>query len=343
MTTMRLPIEIVGGGLAGLSLGGALQRAGVPVTILEAGSYPRHRVCGEFMAGLAPATIGRLGLAPMLGDACVHRQVAWYRGDGPAPLRRQELPAPALGLSRFALDARLAAAFLTAGGQLLTGRRLAGMDRAPGRVFATGRWRGRTAWLGLKLHAAGLPLAADLEVHLGEQAYVGLARIETGEVNVCGLFRRRDVRAKGAKILSGYLRAAGLNALAARVGQAVVDPDSFCAVAALDFGGRPPGVDRILLGDAGAMIPPFTGNGMAIAFQSAEAALEPLLAYSRGRQTWEETVRAIAAALRRRFRLRLAAAGVLHPFLLEPGRQRVLGALARAKLLPLGPLYAALH
>jgi hypothetical protein len=48
-------------------------------------------------------------------------------------------------------------------------------------------------------------------------------------------------------------------------------------------------------------------------------------------------------ALRRRFRLRLAAAGLLHPFLLQPRRQRWLARLARTRLLPFRPLYAALH
>ena len=59
--TSRL-IEIIGGGLAGLSLGIALRRAGVPVALHEAGAYPRHRVCGEFIAGLEGSTIERLGL-----------------------------------------------------------------------------------------------------------------------------------------------------------------------------------------------------------------------------------------------------------------------------------------
>ncbi|HZI32692.1 MAG TPA: NAD(P)-binding protein, partial [Candidatus Binatia bacterium] len=44
-------ITIVGGGLAGLTLGIGLRRRDVPVTILEAGEYPRHRVCGEFISG----------------------------------------------------------------------------------------------------------------------------------------------------------------------------------------------------------------------------------------------------------------------------------------------------
>ena len=67
------PVEIVGGGLAGLSLGLALRRAAVPVTIFEAGVYPRHRVCGEFIAGLDTDTISRLGLDELLADARRHR------------------------------------------------------------------------------------------------------------------------------------------------------------------------------------------------------------------------------------------------------------------------------
>ena len=106
------PIEIIGGGLAGLSLGLSLRRSGVPVTILEAGRYPRHRVCGEFITGLAPKTTARLELAPFLADALSHREVAWFLDGGTKPARVQRLPSPALGLGRYALDARLAAAFV---------------------------------------------------------------------------------------------------------------------------------------------------------------------------------------------------------------------------------------
>jgi flavin-dependent dehydrogenase len=341
MTPLR-PIEIVGGGLAGLSLGLALRRAGVPVTILEAGTYPRHRVCGEFITGLAPATIEALGLAPLLADALPHREVAWYfRGRFS---RLQRLPAPALGLSRHALDARLAHAFVAAGGDLRVRTRLADPANRPGRVLAIGRRRGRSPWIGLKFHVRGLLLTRDLELHLGADSYVGLSRIECGAINVCGLFRRRTLSGTGPALLIAYLRAAGLAALAGRLEIATIEPDSFCAVAALCFGRTAPvSDDSIRIGDNFAMIPPFTGNGMAMAFQSAEAVLAPLLAFTRGEQSWPETCRAANATLRRRFRLRLASARAVHPFLLRPRRQRWLAALNRVRLVPLGPLYATLH
>lgn len=338
---MLRPIEIVGGGLAGLSLGLALRRCGVPVTLLEAGTYPRHRVCGEFIAGLSGKTIDRLGLAPFLADALRLREIAWFAGGpGEKPARLQRLPSPALGLSRHTLDARLAAAFTAAGGTLLTHTRVAALA-APGRVVATGRRRGAASpWIGLKIHALGLPLARDLELHLGADAYVGLARLPGDRVNVCGLFRRRELCAKGPDLLLGYLQAAGLAALAARIKE--TDAASFSAVVALGFDARLPAGDGVFrIGDACAMIPPFTGNGMAMAFQGAEIALDPLLAYARGETSWPDACQVTCTALRRHFRLRLAAAHTLHPFFHHPPRQRTLAKLA--PFLPLRPLSAALH
>src|SRR3954447_2480224 len=96
------PIEIVGGGLAGLSLGIALRRANVPVTLFEAGEYPRHRVCGEFITGLDTETRERLQLDHVLGNAKSHRKIQWYLRD--RKVHRDVLPLPAVGLSRYALD-----------------------------------------------------------------------------------------------------------------------------------------------------------------------------------------------------------------------------------------------
>jgi len=334
-------IEIIGGGLAGLSLGLALRHAGVAVTIFEAGDYPRHRVCGEFISGLSAATLQRLGLVEILADAAQHREVAWFFGA--EPIRVQRLPTPALGISRHELDQRLSRAFVAAGGELRVRERITDLTPREGRVMATGRRRGRTAWMGLKMHVKGLSLNRELEMHLGTDAYVGLSRIEEGTVNVCGLFRRRALCAKGAGLLLGSLQAAQLPALAARIAGATMVPTSFCAVVALDFNAHVPASEGVHLVDACAMIPPFTGNGMAMAFQTAETALDPLIDYARGNTTWPAICRSIQNALQKRFFVRLASAAVLHPFMLRPSRQRWMAAASRTRLLPFTSLYKALH
>src|SRR5215469_18650464 len=65
------PITIVGGGLAGLSLGIGLRNRGVPATILEAGTYPRHRVCGEFISGRGQTVLSKLGVSQSVHKAGV--------------------------------------------------------------------------------------------------------------------------------------------------------------------------------------------------------------------------------------------------------------------------------
>ncbi|MEO6995261.1 MAG: NAD(P)-binding protein [Lacunisphaera sp.] len=335
------PIEIIGGGLSGLSLGLALRRAGVTVSIFENGTYPRHRVCGEFITGLATSTIETLGLAPLLSDALSHDEMAWFNGSD-AP-RFHHLPSPALGLSRFALDARLAAAFTSAGGNLKTGTRITDFAPRTGRIVATGRRPGKSPWLGLKIHVHGLSLLRPLEFHLGDHAYVGLAQVEEGAVNVCGLFKRRRLSAHGADLIGAYLAATGLTELAEKFRSAKVDIDSFCSVAAVDFDRCVPRQTGVVIGDHCAMTPPFTGNGMAMAFQSAEIALAPLITYAHGETEWDETCATIHRAQARLFRLRLASAHLVHPYLLRPSRQRWLAALDRVHLLPFRPLYSALH
>lgn len=336
------PITIVGGGLAGLSLGLALRRAAVPVTIYEAGVYPRHRVCGEFMTGLSGETIARLGLGPILSGAPSYREVAWFwRAQ---ELRRQSLASPALGISRYRIDERLAAAFTSAGGELRSHTRLP-IDVAPrGHVFATGRRPARPAWIGLKCHALNLELVAELELHLGEQAYVGLCAVEAGRVNVSGLFRLRPgLELSREQALPAYLRAVGLDALAARLAAVAIDQASYSAVAGLGFSAPSRRTDRMEIGDTYAMIPPFTGHGMAMAFQGAEQALDPLLAWSRGEAAWAETLRAVRARLRQLFRVRLISAATLHPFLVNPVGQRGLATASRLGLLPFDSLYQLTH
>jgi len=337
------PVRIVGGGLAGLSIGIALGRSGVPVEIFEADDYPRHRVCGEFICGLGEATIEKLGIGPAFAGAGSHQSVTWFLRD--RAVRRQALPTPARAISRFALDARLAVMFIAEGGKLHTHARLTTPAGRPGWVDTAGRkLSGSSPWLGLKLHARNLLTADDLELHLGDGAYVGLSAVEDGWINVCGLFRRRSgLRLDREQVLPAYLRACGLSQLAERIAAAEIRPDSRKAMAGIAVNRRVPPATGLRLGDACAMIPPFTGNGMAMAFIGSALAVDPLVAWARNDRAWIPTMRVIHEALRREFRLRLGGAALLHPFLLDRTLQRCLGAAARSGCLPLTNLYRLLH
>ena len=315
MTTLR-SITIAGGGLAGLTLGIALRQRSVPVTIWEAGHYPRHRVCGEFICGRGRSTLAALGLNETLcrEDAREATTASFFAHGSASPV--QPLPEPALCVSRFTLDATLANQFRSLGGELCEGNRWQDPLPCEGVVQATGRraqakpkgWR----WFGVKAHARNIELTADLEVHLTPNGYVGLCRLAAGIVNVCGLFRRHgDETALPER--TDMLRGAAGSTLRERLAPAAFLTDSICAVGGLEL--RPQrarDTTECRIGDALTMIPPFTGNGMSMAFETAELAVEPLEHWSRGESSWSETRQSIASSCDKAFGRRLGWANRLH-------------------------------
>ncbi len=329
-------ITIAGGGLAGLSLAVALRLRGVPVTVMEAGGYPRHRVCGEFISGVSVETLDFLGIRDLLGDAAFHRTLCW--NEEGRELHRDTLPEPAYGISRFVLDERLRQRLEALGGNVRKGERARPVP-ADGLVWAAGRRPCHGPWIGLKAHLRGLPMRADLEMHSGSNGYAGMACVEDGWVNVCGLFRLdRAMKGKGVELLAAYLKSGGSCRLAEMVRDAECREDSFTAVAGFKLGRQQPLPGLLCLGDAESMIPPFTGNGMSMAFQSAEIACDVIVSWSRGEITWQQAIDATRTALVRRFRKRLTAAGALHPVLFRASGRSLLKTLSSTRLLPFQPL-----
>lgn len=309
-------ITIAGGGLAGLFLGIRLRQHGVPVSLFESGDYPRHRVCGEFISGAGQQLLTTLDPA-LLADATCNRTTGWFHHD--RLLFAQKLPIPAIGLSRYQLDRRLADRFQELGGNLST-RTTIKSNGEPETVFATGRRRGNGNLIGLKLHGYNFPAEQDLSMYLGTSCYVGISRVENGAVNICGLFQlRRDLKPGKNAMMGAYLKANGLTDLAARLEEATIDPASITATAACDFSRQLVPENQLHLGDAFTSIPPFAGNGMSMAFEAAETAFPFLHRYVSGEMGWETTCRAVRRALSSRFRIRLAVARSLHPLLLRGG------------------------
>jgi len=329
-------VSIIGGGLAGLSLGAGLARRRVPVTVHEAGTYPRHRVCGEFISGIDPETITDLGIATELSDAQKHTSGEWFRRG--RKILSMELPVPALGISRWTLDQRLSHRVEELGGTVITGERTK-LNHDAGTVLAHGRPSEKSAWLGLKCHVRNFPLTSGLEMHLGNNGYVGLTPIEDGRVNLCGLFAiDEECRGKGSQRLISYLQAGGHRELVERLERADIDETSFTGVSALKLGWQPHQPGTLVLGDAGFIIPPFTGNGMSMAFESAAIATGPLSAWSRGDASWDDTVADVMRQQHKAFRRRLHAALALQNLLLRSKGQDFFELLSRRRLLPFKPL-----
>jgi hypothetical protein len=218
------------------------------------------------------------------------------------------------------MDKLLADEFQRLGGELQTSTRWQN-DFPDGTVRASGRqsrpiengWR----WFGLKAHVRNVSPAADLEMHVFKNGYVGICKLTGGEVNVCGLFRRNgsDVSQKNGFDL---LRGNPGTILHERLARAEFDENSFCSVAGLSLTPqRASEKSDVCIGDALTMIPPVTGNGMSLAFESALLAAGPLAAFSRGEISWGQARQKIARACDENFSRRLRWANWLQRFLLS--------------------------
>jgi len=343
-------ITIVGGGLAGLSLGVCLRKQRIPVRLLESGVYPRHRVCGEFIAGVSEETLGCLGIDTFLEDAVRHEQMSWWMGDACA--LSEQTPSVALGISRYLLDQRLAEEFVRLGGTLeLKSAVILEDARKEGWVWAAGKDKSATksnkSWIGLKIHAVNVK-AEDIEglaMHSGQKGkkngYLGLCPIENGRVNCCGLFEvqseitpsqarkhwGKTTASKKVAMLMSYAEACGMTALLDWLGAHAFDDDSFSAIAGFNLGTQSVG-HPFCIGDAAYLIPPFTGNGMSMALESSRIAAVALTNYSRGECDWEVAVRENRSDAKKFFAKRTTIAKMLHPLFFHPLGQMALKSVA---------------
>jgi flavin-dependent dehydrogenase len=325
------PITIIGGGLAGLTLGILLRRENVPVAVIEAGKYPRHRVCGEFICGRGLDIFRGLGFT---GKGIEASSCSFHLKNRRAV--KLKLEPAALCISRFELDALLAEEFERVGGILKLGERANFEAEREGMVRATGRRRSENGGghlFGLKAHAIGAALSSDLELHFGAGNYVGICKVDDQRANVCGLFYSRGPMA--------FLREEWKARFAGSIWSDAIegvswDEASFSSVAGLTLDRHAP-ESQFSIGDAAAMIPPLTGNGMSMAFESAALACQPLLEFSSGRISWEECLRRRAATWRAGFSSRLRWAGFVQPLLFSGGGQQFLYVCTR--LIPSLPTF----
>lgn len=332
---MNFEVGIIGAGPAGSAAAITLARAGASVALFERGSFPRDKVCGEFLSPEVARLVDGLGCA----DEFRRAQPARITRARLVPRSGQhfefELPAPAWGLSRRRFDALLAEAAVAAGARLFERAEVCRIEENTGSVetrdgrsfqarrvlLAAGRHSildplpsTTREYFGFKAHFQG-PCEPCVELYFFDGGYCGVSPVEDGLVNVCALVERRLLGPGGAERVI-----AGIPALHRRLAELRrVMPFLYTGPVAL--GWRAHDSSHAAAGDAAMFIDPFTGDGMSLALESGAVAAQHHLAGGCSAD--------LAALLRARFARRLRAARWLRRAAFAGWLQPPLAALLR--------------
>lgn len=294
---------IVGGGPAGAAAACEMARAGRRVVVLERDAEPSHKICGEFLGGVALRNLEALGVDVMALGA---RPIGRLRLVRRARTIEARLPFAGAGLSRRALDEALLGRAAALGAAIEPGARVNGMVRGDGTtevatergtlrarsvLLATGKHEMRGVrrllarppddLVGLKMHfrlptAQREALDGHVELVLFADAYAGLQMVEGGAANLCLLVDRARFAAEGgtwAGLFESLLRES--SHLRARLGDATELFTKPIAIARVPYGFVHTAAcdDHVFrLGDQMGVIPSFAGEGLAIALHTGRAA-----------------------------------------------------------------------
>jgi flavin-dependent dehydrogenase len=274
-------VAIIGAGPAGSTLAALLAGRGVDVTLYDRDEFPRDKLCGEFLSYDALPVLEPLGIVDAIDRAGAPR-IERCRIVGAKRAYEFAFPHPARGVSRYYFDDLLyrtaqqrgAKTVISAEGTLPEARIVVGawgrwgrFDQQLHRGFVRDRAHRN---FGFKRHYR--PGGSDvIELYSFKRGYLGVNAVEGGITNICGLVHasrlaghkgRWDafidtIRKEEPRLEELYARHEP-----AQDGYLSSEPVIFRARSAVEGG-------VFMIGDASGVIDPLTGNGMAMAIQSA--------------------------------------------------------------------------
>jgi flavin-dependent dehydrogenase len=303
-TKTEYDVIIIGGGLAGLTASIMLSGAGKKVLLIEKGSYPSHKVCGEYVSNEVLPFLKSLGFDPFHYGASNISRLRISTPSGHSIYTPLDLGA--FGLSRYTFDHGLYELALKNNAEVLTKRKVTDVI-FDGGIFTVKTNSGEsftaplvigsygkrdtldkqlkrdfiqehTGYLGVKYHILTDYPVDEIGLDNFEGGYCGISRVEDSRYNLCYLYKRkRDAIHKTIPDIQEHIlsRNPVLKNIFSNSQFLFAKPEVIN-----DFSFAPKSIvqDHILMcGDTAGLITPLCGNGMSMAIHAAKILCDLLL------------------------------------------------------------------
>lgn len=297
-------VLIIGGGLAGLTAGIHLSQKKLKVVLVEKSSFPRHKVCGEYISNEILPNLKWLGVNVLELQPTNISKFKFTTQKGKTA--EAKLPLGGFGISRYALDEFLYQKALanncfvlkenvtnvsftddifniTTSEQIITAKIVLGafgkrsnIDQILDRNF----FHKKSPWLAVKAHYSGNFDDTLVALHNFDGGYCGVSKVESNVINICYItdyatFKKyKNIEEYQQNILykNQHLKFIFENSTLLFEKPLTISQISFNEKKAVEN-------HVIMIGDTAGLIHPLCGNGMAMAMHSAKIASEILLKY----------------------------------------------------------------
>jgi flavin-dependent dehydrogenase len=301
-------VIIVGGGLAGLTSAIHLSQFDKQVLLIEKNTYPKHKVCGEYISNEVLPYLNSLGIDPVKNGAKEISKVELTTVK--SNQIHGELPLGGFGMSRYYIDQLLADKAQKNGVTILQdsvedihfgqeafkittktkqnfasriaigafGKR-SNLDVKMNRKFI----QKKSPYLAVKTHVQGNFPEDHVALHNFKGGYCGVSKVENDHINLCYIVSFSAF--KKYKNIDEFQEAVvfkntHLNQVFKESKPVFEKP---LTISQISFETKNPVEDHIIMcGDTAGMIHPLCGNGMGMAISSAKIASEEILKFLEG-------------------------------------------------------------
>lgn len=302
-------VIIVGGGLAGLTSAIHISKLNFKVLLIEKNTYPKHKVCGEYVSNEILPHLDFLGFNPFkYGAKSISKfQLTTHNNKS----IEAQLPLGGFGISRYEFDFQLYQLALNVGVEvlhdivntikfesdtfqietksnpILTSKIVIGaygkrsnLDVQLQRAFI----KKKSSYLGVKIHVSGEFPEDKVALHNFKGGYCGVSKVENNHINLCYITNYKAF--KNHKDINTFNKEVVFKneALKTIFKNSKPQFEKPLTISQISFETKSPVENHIMMcGDTAGMIHPLCGNGMGMAIRSSQLASELIIDYLQGK------------------------------------------------------------